>query len=70
VLVNTPIRGATERTSRQGSIVGLRVEVYLDHLAPTPWPENPENVPQVGSPSVRVDSAGHQLAVNEVKVPL
>ena len=54
--------------SLQCSIVRLRIEVYLNHLAPPAWLENTENISHIALPPVRVDSASHHLALYDVEV--
>lgn len=54
-------------TVRQRPIIRLRVEVYLDHLAPPPAPKRPEYVSNVGLPPILIYGAYHHLAVHEIE---
>lgn len=55
-------------TSGQCSVIRLRIEVYLHHLAPASGSYRSKYVPQVTLPSVCVDAAGDHLAVDHVEV--
>lgn len=54
--------------SRQRPIVRLGIEIYLDHLAPSSWPQNTENVPDIASPSIRMNTTRHHLAVYDIEM--
>ena len=55
------------RTVCESSVVRLRVEVHLHHLAPAPWQEAPVDVPKISPPTVLVNATAHHLAVNNVE---
>jgi hypothetical protein len=58
--------GRAKLASCQSPTVGLRIEVYLDHLAPTSWPNNTENISDITAPSIRVYTASNHLAMNKI----
>jgi hypothetical protein len=49
-------------------VIRLSVEVDLNHLTPASRPEDSKNISQVVVPSVRVNTARHQAAVDKIEV--
>ena len=55
-------------TGRQHPIVGLGVEVNLDHLTPAPWSKHTKDIIHITRPPIRMDATSHHPTVDEVKM--
>lgn len=55
-------------TVRQRAVVRLRVEIDLDHLAPSSWHEDTIQLFRVVTPPVCVNPTGYATAVNYVEM--
>ena len=57
-----------QHTRRQHPIVGLGIEVNLDHLAPAPRSKHTKDVIHITKPPVCMDATSHHPTVDQVKV--
>lgn len=53
-------------TCSQRPIVRLSIEVYLNHLTPTPWSQYSKNIPYIAPPPIGMDSAHKHLTMNDI----